>query len=468
MKRYRRYNVIADAIITAISFLSAMYIRAYSETGLFSLPSHYYQYLWILYFLLVIWPLLLYINGLYPTNRLRTVSRAAQIIVKSCLQGLFIILSVFFIFKLHIISRLIIAYFCVIVSASLIVKEAAVIYILRVARTRGLNLRNAAIVGSKEKIREVVSGIEENSYLGLKTVGVLLPLNETREREVWGQKVLGSLGDIDRVLRENPIDLVIITVDRKDYSEVEDIIFHCEEQGVEIWLTASLFNIKTGTLDVDNLFGTPVFVFHMGPKFSWQLLAKDIIDKVGSFILGIFGIPFVLVAAIAIKMTSEGPVFFRQIRCGLQGRQFTLYKLRTMYIGAEKMQKDLEAKNIMKGPVFKVEDDPRVTKVGRFLRKISLDEVPQFWNVLKGDMSLVGPRPPIPEEVKQYKGWQRRRLSMKPGITGLWQISGRSTITDFDKLANYDLEYIDRWSLWLDLRILIKTIFVVLSTKGSK
>ena len=465
---YRRLNLFADIVIVGVSFLIAMYLRAHLETGSFVLTAHYRRYLWLIYVVMILWPLMLNINGIYPTNRLRTLKRATGIIFESTVQGLIIVLAFLFIFKLQVVSRLIMAAFGGIVTCLLILKESLVLWHLQLLRKSGANIRNVLMVGTINSVRNVVKTIEENSFLGLKIIGLLVPREEVQKKEAWGQEILGSLDEIETVIHNNPVDQVIMTIDRKDYKEVENIIFHCEEEGLEIWITASLFNIKIARLDADELFGIPIFVFRTGPKFSWQIFMKNIFDLVSGLILSILSLPIIAIVALFIKLTSPGPVLFKQERCSIHGRKFTLYKLRTMYIGAEKMQKELEAKNIMKGPIFKLDKDPRITPVGRILRKMSIDEMPQFWNVLKGDMSLVGPRPPVPSEVKNYKGWQRRRLSMKPGITGLWQISGRSDIIDFDKLANLDLKYIDSWSIWFDLKIFFKTIRVVLSTKGAK
>jgi exopolysaccharide biosynthesis polyprenyl glycosylphosphotransferase len=200
----------------------------------------------------------------------------------------------------------------------------------------------------------------------------------------------------------------------------------------------------------------------------WQLLIKRGIDIAGALLGLAVLIPFGVLTAVLVKLTSPGPVFFRQTRSGLNGRTFTLLKYRTMYRDAEARLKELKDKNEMQGPVFKMENDPRVTPLGRLLRKFSIDEFPQLWNVLVGDMSLVGPRPPIPSEVDQYDPWHRRRLSMRPGITCIWQVRGRNKITDFDEWMRLDLEYIDTWSLWLDIEILMKTIPVVVFGVGAK
>jgi exopolysaccharide biosynthesis polyprenyl glycosylphosphotransferase len=465
---YRRLNLFGDVFIAGISFLIAMLARVYLETGSFVLSEHYRRYFWLIYIVMVMWPFLLNVNGIYPTNRLRTVKRATGIIIKSSLQGLFAILAFLFILRLQIVSRLIITGFSVIAAVFYILKESIVISLLRLARESGANLRNVLVVGTINSSRDIVTKIEKNSFLGLKIIGLLVPSQEVGKKETQEQNILGTLKEIENVLHSNPINQVVITLDRKDYREIDEVVFHCEEEGVEIWITPNIFNIKIAHLDADEFFGTPIFVLRTGPKFSWEIFIKSILDRIGGLVFTILSLPIIAVAGIFIKLTSPGPVLFKQQRCSVQGRIFTLYKLRTMYIGAEDMQKRLEDGNIMKGPIFKLKEDPRITTIGRFLRRMSIDEMPQFWNVLKGDMSLIGPRPPIPSEVKRYDGWQRRRLSMKPGITGLWQISGRSSITDFNKLTSLDLAYIDNWSLWFDLKIFFKTIWVVLTAEGAE
>jgi exopolysaccharide biosynthesis polyprenyl glycosylphosphotransferase len=252
------------------------------------------------------------------------------------------------------------------------------------------------------------------------------------------------------------------------FSEVEKAILACEVEGIEAWLVADFVKTSIARATIDEFHGKPVLVFRTTPDVSWQLVCKRLIDVIGSvaglIVLG----PFVMLpTAIAIKLTSPGPILFRQKRSGLHGRLFTMYKFRSMVTNAEMIRAELEAFNEMSGPVFKMKEDPRITSVGRFLRKTSVDELPQLWNVLMGNMSLVGPRPPIPGEVQQYDPWHRRRLSMKPGLTCLWQISGRNQI-GFEQWMKLDLQYIDNWSLWLDLTILFRTIPVVLGGIGAR
>jgi exopolysaccharide biosynthesis polyprenyl glycosylphosphotransferase len=247
---------------------------------------------------------------------------------------------------------------------------------------------------------------------------------------------------------------------------MEDLFLLCEERGITARLAINFFHHLIAKTQLEELDGLPLLTFSTTPKNEALLLLRRVFDLIGSFALILILSPFMLLIILVIRLDSHGPAIYRQIRCGLNGRKFIFYKFRSMIQGAETKREELDAFNLMTGPVFKMKNDPRVTRVGRFLRKTSLDEIPQLFNVLWGDMSFVGPRPPVPEEVEKYEGWQRRRLSMKPGITGLWQVSGRNQI-DFQQWMKVDLEYIDHWSLWLDFKILLKTIPVVLFGKGA-
>jgi len=245
-------------------------------------------------------------------------------------------------------------------------------------------------------------------------------------------------------------------------------MFFFETEGISIHLAVDYFQLTLSQGRQNELNGFPLITFETTPNKFLHLIFKRLSDIVISSLSLTVLSPFLLVISVLIKATSPGSVFFKQVRCGLNGRKFTMYKFRTMVNGAEARLEALLAKNQMQGPVFKMDHDPRVTRVGRLLRKMSLDELPQLFNVLKGDMSIVGPRPPIPKEVKSYEPWHRRRLSMRPGITCIWQVNGRNAITDFNRWTKLDLYYIDHWSLGLDLKIMLKTIPTVILGVGAK
>ncbi len=271
------------------------------------------------------------------------------------------------------------------------------------------------------------------------------------------------------LLHEHSANAVLIAPRQTLFGAIERAIQVCELEGVEVWLLADFFQTRVSQTTVDDLHGHPMLVFRSGPDASWQAVAKAVIDFTGAAMAILCTLPVMVAAALAVKLTSPGPVLFRQRRAGLNGRPFTMLKFRSMVTNAEQLRQELDRLNEMSGPVFKVSNDPRVTAVGRFLRKWSLDELPQLFNVLRGDMSLVGPRPLPVDEVARFDDLaHRRRLSVKPGLTCLWQISGRNNVTDFREWVRLDLEYIDNWSLWLDLKILFRTIPAVLTGAGAK
>lgn len=271
------------------------------------------------------------------------------------------------------------------------------------------------------------------------------------------------------LLHEHSANAVVISPRNTLFGTIEEAIHACELEGVEVWLFADFFKTRLAHTAIDELAGQPMLVFATGPVPSWHSVAKGVLDFVGAAVLLVCVTPLMLAAAAAVKFSSPGPVFFRQRRAGLNGRPFGMLKFRSMVSNAEQLKQELASLNEMTGPVFKVTNDPRVTRVGRFLRKWSIDEFPQLINVLRGEMSLVGPRPlPLDEVARFDDPAHRRRLSVKPGLTCLWQVSGRNNVCDFTEWVRLDLEYIDNWSIWLDVEILLRTVPAVMSGAGAK
>ena len=263
------------------------------------------------------------------------------------------------------------------------------------------------------------------------------------------------------------MDEVIFVVPGRMLGEFEETFLLCEDLGINARIAVGMFPHLIAKAQLEEFQGRPLLTFTTTSTNTLALGLKRLLDlSAGLALLLLLGLPG-LAIALAIKLDSEGPVLFSQVRSGLHGRQFRMHKFRSMVADAESRRDQLESVNEMDGPVFKIRDDPRITRVGRLLRRTSLDELPQVLNIIKGDMSLVGPRPPIPAEVERYQRWQRRRLSMKPGITCLWQVSGRNQV-DFEEWMRLDLRYIDSWSLWLDFKILILTIPAVLTGRGAR
>ena len=325
--------------------------------------------------------------------------------------------------------------------------------------------RNMLIVGSGPDAAEIRRKIEDRQDWGMRIVGHI----ETVPGDVGDPgavPVLGDLSEFEAIAERDHVEEVVFAVPFESLLACQNQILWCEEVGITVHLRTDFVRTLFARLYATEIDGTPMLTVSPTPRDAVALLVKRVIDVVGSA-ASLFALSPVLIGTVlAIKLTSPGPIFFPQRRSGLHGRVFTMYKFRSMYRDAEARKHELATMNEVDGPVFKIRRDPRITPVGRWIRKFSIDELPQLWNVLRGDMSLVGPRPPLPKEVEQYERWQRRRLSMKPGITCLWQVSGRNHI-GFEEWIRLDLAYIDNWSLTLDLKILVRTVPAVVLARGA-
>ncbi len=339
--------------------------------------------------------------------------------------------------------------------------------VLRMRIKDGRNLTRILLVGDAERLGVVNVALDEQGSWGHRVIGWLHYGPE--EQEIPGLQKLGDYSKLEELLHNEALDEVIIALPAKADLPLDSVVERCRLSGITVRIIPSMFNPKERVrgLTVEHLKNVPtltVYGMHISPTGLFYKRILDIVGGLVGFVFFLILLPFV---ALAIKRDSPGPVLFRQTRVGLNNRHFQLYKFRSMYIDAEERKKELLKHNEMEGLMFKMADDPRITKVGKFLRRTSLDEFPQFINVLKGDMSLVGTRPPTPDEVEHYEPWQRRRISMKPGVTGLWQISGRSSVKSFQDVVKYDLEYIDQWRFRRDLVILFKTVMVVATGRGA-
>ena len=326
---------------------------------------------------------------------------------------------------------------------------------------------NVLVVGTGPAAQELVQLIEESRRAGFRMVGFVDPSGRAAPPTgpgsaypVWG------VAEVPRLLQEEVVDEVFFAVSKEELGELEDLLLLFEEEGVRTRLQLKIFPHLLSRVYVEQFRSVPLLTFTTTPENELHLAFKRLLDVVGAAVLLVLLAPAFLLIALLVRLTSPGPALYRQVRCGVGGRRFTLYKFRSMVVNAHERRGELADRNEADGPVFKMAHDPRCTPVGRWLRRLSLDELPQLWNVLRGDMSFVGPRPPLPEEVEQYQHWQRRRLRMRPGLTCLWALEGRSRIS-FDRWMKLDLTYIDNWSLWLDLKIALKTIPLVLSGRGS-
>jgi exopolysaccharide biosynthesis polyprenyl glycosylphosphotransferase len=334
------------------------------------------------------------------------------------------------------------------------------------ARRKNSNRKSVLVVGAGDRAREFVDSVRQYPDWGMTIIG-FIDNNDVRVgQQFCGATILGTHENLAQTLKDNVVDEVIFALPPRYLGEIEKLLKICELQGVEARIISDFFKLMIAKTKVDQIHGIPMVTFSTKPYDDLQLLLKRVIDVIGSLVMIIILSPLFLLIMIAIKLTSPGPVFYQWNVVGLNKKGFRSYKFRTMGVNADELKKELLNENEMKSIAFKMKDDPRITKVGRFLRKYSLDELPQLFSILKGDMSLVGPRPPLVTEVKEYDYWHRRKLSVKPGLTCLWQVNGRNEIADFDAWMRLDLEYIDNWSLWLDFKILLKTIPAVLRGTG--
>ena len=466
-----------DIFLVAVSFVSAYYIKNIKNiffsgmiAGLDVTPNYYL----VLLIMVVLAPFAFKINGCYTPYRRQTYYQVALRYIRAVIGILVGTIILLYLLHEQNISRMLIILFGSILITVLLLSKAALYYTMRYYRSRQYNTRNVLIIGTGNRAKRMINALDRQQEDGYKVMGCLDPVKTEVDTDetVSGVKILGHLGLLPVMLLEDVVDEVIFAADLGDIPFIIEYIKCAEELGISIHIVPDfqlekiMYQPEAATVFMENFAGLPTMAIATTPQRHPELLIKSVMDYLGAACGLLLLAPFLLIIAAAIKLTSKGPVFFLQQRSGVYGRIFSLIKFRTMVENAEELKKELEQANEVDGPVFKMTNDPRVTRVGRFLRKTSLDELPQLINVVRGEMSLVGPRPPIPSEVDQYQPWQRRRLSMKPGLTCIWQVSGRNNI-DFERWMRMDLEYIDNWSLLLDIKILFKTVTEVLCCRGK-
>ena len=465
-KIFAFFLYLGDLGAVLLAFLCAYWFRGIFPQESYATLFPFSWYLNLLLAVVPIWSITLYLTGLYRDWRGQGRWKETWGIFKAVLISSLFLGFILFALKYQFVSRIFILLFALFDFFFVIAARTSIRTIILFSNRKIERFRMILIVGTEERALSLAQNIEKHKDLGLRILGFVATGDGIPPQEVNGYPVLGSAKDLPQLLEREVVDEVIFAISQEELKNMGDLFLSCEERGITARLAINFFPHVIAKTHLEELDGLPLLTFTTTPKNELMLLLRRIFDFVGSIILILILSPVFLLITLAIGLDSRGPAIYRQVRCGLNGRRFTFYKFRSMVQGAETRKGDLLAHNLMDGPVFKMKNDPRVTRVGRFLRKTSLDELPQLFNVLRGDMSFVGPRPPIPEEVEKYEGWQRRRLSMKPGITGLWQVSGRNQI-DFQQWMKLDLEYIDNWSMWLDFKILIKTILVVLLRKGA-
>lgn len=464
-EREKQAGRIYGIIISVLSVL--VFFAAFEITGYFYYGYLYYSNEYLILALLIspLW----YI-GLNQTNLTAFYSNKHKytLIIET---GLFVITGTGFLalfqiaFSLSQVNNYVILVFAIL---DFILINAILLLLYNYNRkmlSKGLNIQNVILIADSHCI-DFIEKIIHHRDLGYNLDTIISDSDIVNE--IFGRRyrIVRDIDSLPVLLRQNVIDEVLYCRNRIDQDEIRNLIHVCEEIGVVFRMQSSFFQMPSTKTHLNYYEGIPFLTFTNTPDSQFSHNWKMLVDILASIFILLVWSPIIVIIAIAIKTTSKGPLIFKQKRVGLRGRTFDIYKFRTMYVDAEQQRQYLESLNEMDGPVFKIKNDPRVTKVGRLLRKTGLDEIPQFFNVLNGDMSLVGPRPPLPSEVKQYERWQLRRLSMRPGITCIWQIAPNRNSISFNEWMKLDLQYIDSWSLKLDFILLFKTFQTVIRGSG--
>jgi exopolysaccharide biosynthesis polyprenyl glycosylphosphotransferase len=449
--------LLSDLALINLALVGAFWMRYelkwFAEVGFDASLSDYGLFALILSLLL---PIIFKLDGVYNSQRGQSWFDQLYAIVNATAKGTIVLLALTFGFRPLVYSRLLFLEAAVLIvlltGSSRLVKG----FIESRLRWRGIGVERALIVGGGEVGRTVIRTIVARPELGYKIVGLIDDNPDKGQAKIGSIQGLGGLDRLAEVVDNEAVDQVFITLPWMYHRKIMGIVQECQRKQVRARIVPDLFQMSLSQVDVDNLGGIPLIGVRETTINRWQRALKRGMDVAIVVIGGLLTLPLMSLVALAIKLDSPGPVFFRQLRVGQGGQQFWCYKFRSMHQGSEEELGRLQAYNEADGPLFKIREDPRCTRVGRWLRRISLDELPQIYNVLRGEMSLVGPRPALPNEVAQYETWHMRRLEVAPGITGMWQVSGRSNLT-FDEGCLLDIYYIENWSPSLDIKILLRT-----------
>ncbi len=469
MNRYNNNELgntvyLLDIFFTVITFLGSFVIW---ELLHLEGKSSFYSHVFLLPLLLVFITSFLSYFGGYRGPHQSTLPGYAWAISRAVLCTVSILLTLLFFLKIEYVSRFIILIFALVEPMVLLVIRAFALRYFKDQVESGEKKLRVIIVGTKDRAQELFLTLQEQMIWGIEVVGFIDPDPSCMGKTIEGIPVIGTVANTKECLKNNVIDEVIIAISRSLLQDAEPIVKACEEEGIRVRFMADVFNVQVARISLSHIGKIPLLNMEAVSQDQQQLFAKRLFDLTLTIMAVPFLIPLFLLIAIAIKLDTPGPVFFVQKRIGLRKHTFLMYKFRSMHLDAEEKLKEIEHLNEADGPIFKMTNDPRVTKIGKLLRKTSLDELPQLINVLRGEMSLVGPRPMSIRDVDLFnRGIQRKRFSVQPGLTCLWQISGRSNLP-FDKWLELDLKYIENWTFWFDIKILIKTIPAVLFSKGA-
>jgi exopolysaccharide biosynthesis polyprenyl glycosylphosphotransferase len=447
-----------DALCLIAAGYGAHYLRSYESYRLWSMEEHSFG----LSVLIV-----MFVNnyamgrvGLYTDRKITSYWKLTESIFIAVIADFAILAIALFLIQQEDYSKKFLTYFASLALCLLILERFTANAYLNHVGHKNISARRLLVIGDQKRAKIVVDALDHQLSMGHDVVDCL-------SFEENGQLTAKRLKDLPSLLKEKEIDEVVLAIPRDKSLDLKSYLDICARMGIPARILPGLWDPVKRPLDVERCQGVPFLTMNVNGFNVTGLIYKRILDVLGGLVGSFIFLAFYPFVALAIKLDSPGPVLFKQDRVGRNGRIFKLYKFRSMYVDAKERQKELAELNEMQGPMFKLKDDPRITRVGKFLRRTSLDELPQFINVLRNEMSLVGTRPPTREEVEEYKVWHYKRISAKPGITGLWQINGRNKVTEFAEVVRLDCRYLEKWRFRDDIKILFKTIWVVLARKGA-
>jgi exopolysaccharide biosynthesis polyprenyl glycosylphosphotransferase len=459
--------ILSDLVIINLALVGAYWMRYergwFVEVGFYADLADYVPYALLLSVLL---PITFKLDGVYNGRRGQSWFDQMYAIVNATAKGTIVLWAITFVISPLVYSRLLFGLTAVLIVLLTGFSRWIKGFIEARLRRRGIGVDRVLIVGGGEVGRTVIRTIVARPELGYQIVGLVDDNPDRGNTDIGRVKGLGGLDRLAEIVDSEAVDQVFITLPWMYHRKILGIVRECQRKQIKARIVPDLFQMSLSQVDVDDLGGVPLIGVREVTIGRWQRALKRVMDVLIGVVGGLMVLPLMGLIALAIRLDSPGPAVFRQLRVGKGGRQFWCYKFRSMHEGAEGEKEQLQAYNEAEGAFFKMRADPRRTRVGRWLRRTSLDELPQFYNVLRGEMSLVGPRPNLPNEVAQYEAWQMRRLEVAPGITGLWQVSGRSELT-FDEMCLLDIYYIENWSPFLDIKILLRTVPKVFMGDGA-
>ena len=458
-----------DALLILLAFATAYYVRYELQLGRLVDPANRVGILAYVPFaalLVVVCLLSLRFSAVYPYHPGRSIIEETYTIGTASTLAVVILSGINLIYEPLAYSRLLFLYTAIFVTLYLGISRLVISQLRGYLRQYGVGVRRVLLIGAGDVGRMVMRTVVARPELGYQVVGFLDDNPSKGQTDIGPFRALGPIENFAEVLTQQPIDNVIICLPWQSHRVVQRLLRRCEQQGVRAQIVPDVFQLTKNQLQVEVINGIPLLSTRELSIQGWNYILKRILDLLLTFVACLLTLPIMALIALAIRLDSPGPIIYQQLRVGKQGKVFACYKFRSMVHDADQRRHEIAGLNEASGPLFKVRNDPRLTRVGRLIRRFSLDELPQLYNVLRGEMSVVGPRPNLPREVAAYQEWHKKRLTASPGITGLWQVSGRSDLT-FDEMVLLDIYYVENWSMALDFHILLRSIPAVLRARGA-